>query len=146
MRIDYSQQPVLVVSSVATFIVSIVVFILSVTVSRLRAVEPECTVKWELKLVVTNSNSKHGFDLYIGDHLQSLPPPLLLTSETNQTCTLSFKMQIDNAYFGEELIEEIARGIIQVHLNVMARFQLMPTTSKLEGFHVLQHSCPNMGL
>ncbi|KAB2636668.1 hypothetical protein D8674_027202 [Pyrus ussuriensis x Pyrus communis] len=137
----------------------------SVTVSRLRAVGPECTVKWELKLVVTNSNSKHIFTLYVGDHPQvtlflydcwlggnfmvttkSLPPHLLLNNETNQTSTLSFKMQIDHAYFGEELIEEIARGIIQVHLNVMARFQLMPTTWKLEGFHVLQHSYPNMGL
>ncbi|KAM1137408.1 hypothetical protein FF1_035374 [Malus domestica] len=128
-------------------------------------VGPECTVKWELKLVVTNTKSKHDFDIYIGDHLQatlflnnrwlggsfmvatkSLPPPLLLTNETNQTATLSFKMQTDHAYFGEELIEKISRGINQVHLNVMARFGLMPTTLKLEGFCVLRLSCPDMGL
>ncbi|KAM1137407.1 hypothetical protein TB2_034844 [Malus domestica] len=103
------------------------------------AAEPKCIVKWELKLVVTNRNSKHGFDLYIRDHLQatlflydhwlgssfmvttkSLHPPLLLTSKTNQTATLSFKMQTNRAYLGEELIEEISIRIIQVQLNVMA--------------------------
>ncbi|CAN6545014.1 unnamed protein product [Malus baccata var. baccata] len=118
-------------------------------------VGPECTVKWELKLVVTNTKSKHDFDIYIGDRLQamlflnnrwlggsfmvatkSLPPPLLLTNETNQTATLSFKMQTDHAYF----------GINQVHLKVMARFGLMPTTLKLEGFCVLRLSCADMGL
>ncbi|KAM1458219.1 hypothetical protein ACFX13_036159 [Malus domestica] len=136
-----------------------------VTVSLLSAAGPECTVKWELKLVVTNPNSKHGFNLYIGDRLQatlflydpwlggsfivttkSLHPPMLLTNKTNQTATLSFKMQTDCAYLSEELIEEISRRIIQVYLNVMARFRLMPMTLKLEGFRVLRLSCPNMGL
>ncbi|XP_050146617.1 uncharacterized protein LOC126622011 [Malus sylvestris] len=183
MRRDYSQQPVLVVSNLATFIVSIVFFILvcymayspfpeplevsveSITISRLSAAGPECTVEWKLKLVVTNPNSKHGFYLYFDDRLQatlflhdrwlggsfmvttkSLPPPLLLTSETNQTDTLSFKMQTDRAYLGEKLIEEISRGIIQVHLNVMARYRLIPTTSKPEEFRLLRLSCPGMGL
>ncbi|KAB2636670.1 hypothetical protein D8674_027204 [Pyrus ussuriensis x Pyrus communis] len=183
VRTDYSQRPVLVVSILSAFIVSIVFFILvcyraystfpeplevsveSITVSRLSTAGPECTVEWELKLVVTNPNSKHGFYLYFDDRLQatlflydrwlggsfmvttkSLPPPLLLTSETNQTATLSFKMQTDHAYLGEELIEEISRGIIQVHLNVMVWYQLIPTTSKPKEFHLLRLSCPGMGL
>ncbi|KAM1137405.1 hypothetical protein EV2_036407 [Malus domestica] len=77
---------------------------------------------------------------------KSSPPLLLLTSKTNQTTTLSFQMQTDRAYLGEELIKEISRIIIQVHLNVMARYRLMPTTSKPEGFHVLWLSCPGMRL
>ncbi|KAM1346069.1 hypothetical protein FF1_035368 [Malus domestica] len=77
---------------------------------------------------------------------KSSPPPLLLTSKTNQTATLSFQMQTDRAYLGEELIKEISRRIIQVHLNVMARYGPMPTTSKLEGFRVLWLSCPGMRL
>ncbi|KAM1570253.1 hypothetical protein FF1_035377 [Malus domestica] len=71
---------------------------------------------------------------------------MLLTNKTNQTATLSFKMQTDCAYLSEELIEEISRRIIQVYLNVMARFRLMPMTLKLEGFRVLRLSSPNMGL
>ncbi|KAM1346070.1 hypothetical protein FF1_035369 [Malus domestica] len=59
---------------------------------------------------------------------------------------LEFQKQTDHAYFGEELIEEISKGIIQVNLNVMAQFRLMPTTSKLEGFHMLRLFCPDMGL
>ncbi|KAM2398817.1 hypothetical protein ACFXTH_035455 [Malus domestica] len=55
-------------------------------------------------------------------------------------------MQTDCAYLSEELIEEISRRIIQVYLNVMARFRLMPMTLKLEGFRVLRLSSPNMGL
>ncbi|TQE12339.1 hypothetical protein C1H46_001992 [Malus baccata] len=180
VRTDYSQRPVLVVRILsAAFIVITAFFILvwvyshcadplevsveSITVSRLSAAGPECTVEWELKLVVTNPNS--NFYLYFDDCLQatlflddrwlgssfmvttkSLPPPLLLTSETNQTATWSFKMQTDRAYLGEELIEEISRGIIQAHLNVMVRYQLIPTTSKPKEFHLLRFSCPGMGL
>ncbi|KAM1137401.1 hypothetical protein EV2_036403 [Malus domestica] len=183
VRADYSKRPFLVVSSLALFTASIVLFILVcyrayspfpaplevsvelITISRLSAAGPECTVEWKLKLVVTNPNNKDGFYLYFDDRLQatlflhdrwlggsfmvttkSLPPPLLLTSETNQTATLNFKMQTDRAYLGEELIEEISRGIIQVHLNVMTRYRLIPTTSKPEEFRLLRLYCPGMGL
>ncbi|RXH97967.1 hypothetical protein DVH24_010292 [Malus domestica] len=57
MRTDYNQQPVLVLLLWSSSLSD--VGLTHLFRNHWNAVGPECTVKWELKLVVTNPNNKH---------------------------------------------------------------------------------------